>query len=256
MAIVWPMVTHPPSEEGHGGAEAEHVQKCGSAPKWAALIGDRLFPMPRQVLTARDILDQSGHGRDDVLIRDHGGVHDVTLGDDDAVNLGDGNVFRVIPRCEAKPTAQCTEPAKRVFVCDDEWEVTLIAHQTGRTIKRLLGLPTDTLLFRDYESPNDQTIGDDERVEFNDGPVFTCHGHGAGHGVKIVVNGREKTVEAKKISYSELVVLAFGARQPDTIYTIDYKHGPPSNPSGSMVEGDVVKLQCGMVFNVTDSGKS
>lgn len=229
---------------------------CNAAEKWAALIEDRLFPMPRRKLTARVILDQSGHGADIVLVRDHGGVQDVMLDDDAAVDLAEGNVFRAVPRCEAKPNAHCAEPAKRAFVCDDEWEVTLISQQTGKTLKRLLGLPADAVLLRDYESPNDQPIGDDVRVDFRDGPVFTCRGNGNGHGIKIIVNGREKTVEAKMISYAELVILAFGAIQPDTIYTINYKHGPPSNPEGHMVSGDVVKLQCGMVFNVTDSGKS
>ncbi|MEK0448351.1 MAG: hypothetical protein RL088_619 [Verrucomicrobiota bacterium] len=241
---------------GHGSAGAEHVQNCGSAPKWAALIGDRLFPLPRRKLTARDILDQSGHGQDVVLVRDHGGVHDVTFDDNAAVDLADGNVFRKVPRCEAKPTTHCTEPAKRAFVCDDEWKVTLVSQQTGGTLKRLLGLPADAVLLRDEESPNDQPVGDDERIEFQDGPVFTCREQDGGHGIKIIVNGREKTVQAKQISYAELVALAFGAPQPDTIYTITYKHGPPTNPEGHMVGGDVVKLQCGMVFNVTDSGKS
>jgi Multiubiquitin len=250
------MDKHHTTNEGHGSAEAEHVQNCGSAPKWAALIEDRLFPMPRRKLTARDILDQSGHGQDVVLVRDHGGVHDVTFDGNAAVDLADGNVFRAVPRCEAKPTAHCTEPAKRAFVCDDEWKVTIVSQQTGKTLKSLLGFPADTVLLRDYESPNDRPADDDECIEFQDGPVFTCRGQGGMHGIKIIVNGREKTVKSKRISYAELVVVAFGASQPDTIYTINYKHGPPSNPEGHMVGGDVVKLQCGMVFNVTDSGKS
>lgn len=250
------METTHTTKEGHGTTGAKHVSNCGSAPKWAALLKDGLFPMPRRKLTARDVLDQSGQEQEVVLVRDHGGVHDVTFDDNDSVDLADGNVFLVVPRCEAKPSARCTEPAKRAFICDDEWKVTLVSQQTGKTLKHLLGLPADAVLLRDHESPNDSPVGDDERFEFQDGPVFTCRGNGVGHGIKIVVNGREKTVEAKKISYAELVVLAFGAPQPDTIYTINYKHGPPSNPEGHMVGGDVVKLQCGMVFNVTDSGKS
>jgi Multiubiquitin len=250
------MATEQTVNEGHGSAGAKHVQNCGSAPKWAVLVGDRLFPMPRRKLTARVILDQSEHGSDVVLVRDHGGVQDVTFDGDAGVDLAEGNVFRTVPRCDAKPNTHCTEPAKLAFVCDDELEVTLISQQTGKALKRLLRLPADAVLLRDYESPNDQPIGDDERVEFHDGPVFTCRGNGSGHGIKIIVNGRDKTVEAKRISYADLVILAFGAIQRDTIYTINYKHGPPSNPEGHMVSGDVVKLQCGMVFNVTDSGKS
>jgi hypothetical protein len=242
--------------EGRSDAATRHVQNCGSAPKWAALIGDRLFPLLHRRLTARDMLDQSGHGQDVVLVRDHGGVHDVVCEASATVDLADGNVFRVVPHCETKSNAHCTEPAKLAFVCDDGWKITIVGDQTGRTLKRLLGLPADAVLLRDHESPNDLSIADDERVEFRDGPVFTCRAQGGGHGFKIIVNGREKTVEAKKISYDELIVLAFGAPQPDTIYTVTYKHGPLSNPEGHMVGGDIVKLQCGMVFNVTDSGKS
>jgi hypothetical protein len=244
------------TETGHGTAVAEHAQNCNPAPKWAALIGDRLFPMPRQKLTARDILDQAGVGRDSVLVRDHGSLNDVVLSDETLVDLAEGNVLRVIPRCEAGPQQHCTAPPKLAFVNDDAWEVTLIAKQTGHSLKRLLGLPDDSELFRDFESPDDQPIGDNETVLFTDGPVFTSRGKPAPKEVKIIVNGREKVVTGKSLSYAALVVLAFGAVDPDTIYTVTFKHGPPSKPEGSMVEGDVVKIQCGMIFNVTPTRKS
>jgi Multiubiquitin len=243
-------------KSGLGTAEAEHAQNCSPAPKWAALIGDRLFPMPRRKLAARDILDQAGVGMDFVLVRDHGSANDVVLKDDALVDLAEGNVFRVIPRCEAAPQPPCTGPAKLAFVCDDEWEVTLIGRQTGHSLKRLLGLPDDAVLFRDYESPDDQPIADDQAVDFRDGAVFTCRNQHSARETKIFVNGREKVVAGKTISYADLVVLAFGAIDPNTIYTITFKHGPPSKPEGKMVEGDVVKLQCGMHFNVTPTGKS
>ena len=41
-----------------------------SAPKWAALVDDRLVPMPRRRLKARDILHQSGAKPGRFLIRD------------------------------------------------------------------------------------------------------------------------------------------------------------------------------------------
>lgn len=250
------MTTEFKPDVGPGCAEAETVQCCHLAEKWAAAVCDSLYPLPRRKLLARDVLDQSGHGQDVVLVRDHGGVQDVVFDDNAEVDLADGNVFRVMPRCEVKGHQNCTEPAKRAYVCDDEWEVTLVGRQTGRSLKRLLGLNPNMALYRDYKSPHDEPIADDEVIEFSDGPVFTCFSHGGPQGIPISVNGREKAVEAKTISYAELIVLAFGARQPDTIYTVDFKYGPPSNPSGSMVDGDSVKLQCGMAFNVTDSGRS
>lgn len=167
------MDTRKQSQSGHGTAVAEHVQNCSSAPKWAALIGDSLFPMPRQKLDARDILDQAGVGRDFVLVRDHGSPYDVVLLDERLVDLADGNVFRVIPRCEAGPQAHCTASSKLAFVCDDSWEVTLTGRQTGHSLKRLFGFPNDAELLRDYESPHDQTIADEATVNHADGCVFT-----------------------------------------------------------------------------------
>lgn len=76
--------------------------------------------------------------------------------------------------------------------------------------------------------------------------------------ISIIVNGREKTVEAKKLSFIELVRLAFD--NPPTgeniCFTITYRKGPKQNPEGTMVEGDVIKVKCGMVFNVTATDKS
>jgi hypothetical protein len=150
----------------------------------------------------------------------------------------------------------CSGPAKLAFVCDDEWEVTLISNQTGHSLKRLFGLPDDAVLLRDFESPHDQSIADNTPLKFHDGAVFTCQKGHASKEKKIVVNGREKVVGGKAISYSELVMLAFGSIDPNTIYTITFKHGPSNKPEGKMVKGDVVKLRCGMHFNVTPTSKS
>lgn len=250
------MGVHSSNEEGHGTAVAEHAHNCSHAPKWAALIGDRLFPMPRRKLTVRDILDQAGMGQDLILVRDHETRNDVAFADDAAVDLGEGNVFRAAPRCETGSQPTCASAAKLVFVCDDEWEVTLIERQTGRSLKRIFGLPDHALITRDFESPQDQPIEDDEVIQFSDGAVFTCRNRQAPRGIRIFVNGREKTVTGKIISYEDLVVLAFGTMDANTIHTITFKHGPPSRSEGRMAQGDVVKIQCGMHFNVTPTCKS
>lgn len=168
------MTTTQKTEMGHGTAVAEHASECCPAPKWAALITDQLFPMPRRVLAARDVLDQAGIGKEFVLVRDHDNPDDVVLDDPVEVDLGHGNVFKVIPRCEAGPQRPCHSPAKLAFVCDDLWKVTVIGKQTGHSLKRLLGLPDNAELLRDFESPNDQIIRDDETIMYVDGPVFTA----------------------------------------------------------------------------------
>ena len=168
------MQTPPKQNEGHGTAVADHASKCRPAPKWAAVIEDRLFPMPRQKLTARDILDQAGSGPEVVLQRDHNSPNDVILNDEQVVDLGEGNVFRVIPRCEARPVHTCVESAKLAFVLDDDWKVTVIPTQTGHKLKGLFDLPDEVELLRDFESPNDKVIADDEHVHHSEGCVFTA----------------------------------------------------------------------------------
>jgi len=75
---------------------------------------------------------------------------------------------------------------------------------------------------------------------------------------RIIVNGREKIVTSKELSFSEVVALAFD--NPPTgeniVFTITYRRGEGNKPEGSMVEGDVVKVKDGMIFNVTATDKS
>ncbi|MEZ5874816.1 MAG: multiubiquitin domain-containing protein [Hyphomicrobiales bacterium] len=74
----------------------------------------------------------------------------------------------------------------------------------------------------------------------------------------IIVNGREKSVPGKEISFSQLVALAFDT--PPTgeniVFTITYRRGHSEKPEGSLVEGESVKIKKGMIFNVTATDKS
>ena len=49
----------------------------------------------------------------------------------------------------------------------------MISHQSGFSLKRLLGLPDDAQLLRDFQSPDDKPIKDEDAIRFADGPVFT-----------------------------------------------------------------------------------
>ena len=75
---------------------------------------------------------------------------------------------------------------------------------------------------------------------------------------QIIVNAREKTWREKKISFREVVVLAFGAYDdnPDVSYTVTYSNGPEPNPEGRLVDGKSVKVQDRMIFNVKRTNKS
>ena len=77
--------------------------------------------------------------------------------------------------------------------------------------------------------------------------------------VTIVVNGRGKTVPKNTIlSYWDVVKLAFeNPPTGDTIqYTVQYTRGQGNKPSGTLVEGQSVKVKDGMEFDVTSTNRS
>lgn len=73
----------------------------------------------------------------------------------------------------------------------------------------------------------------------------------------IIVNAEEKIVSDHKISYLQVAQLAFPTQSgPDTIYSVTYRKGEGKRPEGTMVDGDVVPVKDGMIFNVTATTKS
>ena len=68
--------------------------------KWAALIDDRLIPLPRRRLTAGVILEQAGARADTILVRDFNSPNDIGYEPDAQIDLADGNVFRTSTDCE------------------------------------------------------------------------------------------------------------------------------------------------------------
>ena len=74
----------------------------------------------------------------------------------------------------------------------------------------------------------------------------------------IIVNGRRKEVDLRRISFEEVVALAFST--PPTgagvQFTVQYTRGPEHKPSGTLVEGQSVKVKNGMEFDVTPTNRS
>jgi len=83
------------------------------------------------------------------------------------------------------------------------------------------------------------------------GPPASLH-------VTIIVNGREKSVPGTRLTFRQVITLAFDPIPTGEFieFTVTYRNGPPANPKGSMVLGDSVEISRGMVFNVTATDKS
>lgn len=73
----------------------------------------------------------------------------------------------------------------------------------------------------------------------------------------IVINARQRGWSEKKISYEQLVDLAYPGQTPDqsNVFTITYAKGK-DRKEGSLVAGETVNIKEGMIFNVTQTSRS
>jgi hypothetical protein len=91
----------------------------------------------------------------------------------------------------------------------------------------------------------------------------TGHGASAGHDhepktYNIIVNSRPKVVSQHKLTFDELIALAFD--NPPTgenvAFTITYERGQGNKPEGTLLEGEDVTVKEGMIFIVTPTDRS
>ena len=83
-------------------------------------------------------------------------------------------------------------------------------------------------------------------------------GQGHNKDVRIIVNGREKVVTGKEISFDQVVALAFAQPPtgPNIVITVTYHRGHGGKPEGSLLPGGTVMVKEGMIFDVTSTDKS
>lgn len=166
-------------------------QSCAYPAKWAAQVDDKVIPMPERKVKVTVIKAQAGVGDDKVLVRDHNSPHDMIVGDNEVIDLADGNVFYTLATCDVQPRPGCEEPPKLAFFVNDRPEVTVRRSQTGQTLRELFGLPLHANLVRDDEGGSDQPIALTDVVEFEDGPVF--YSRAVVTALSITVNSRKFT---------------------------------------------------------------
>ena len=76
--------------------------------------------------------------------------------------------------------------------------------------------------------------------------------------ITIYIDGEEKKVNKQKITYEEVIILAFGSYDSSegVTYTITYYKGQSHHPNGVLVEGQSVMVKKGMRINVTKTNRS
>jgi hypothetical protein len=84
----------------------------------------------------------------------------------------------------------------------------------------------------------------------------STHAHGQNKTYSIIVNGRQREVSSRQLSYSEVVSIAFQNDQPDpnVLYTVAYAN--PHGKDGTLAEGQDVHVKNGMSFNVSKTSRS
>lgn len=127
---------------------------------------------------------------------------------------------------------------------------------TGKSLYELGGIGPHDELFEEVGGDHEDNLiqRDDKLIHLKEDEHFYSQ-----KDFVIIVNAQKKTVTKNKLTFNEVVELAFGPIPPnnDTIaYTVSYRNGPHSNPDGSMVEGQSVKIKDGMIFNVSKTNKS
>ena len=234
-----------PNSESNPGREEPAVSgEKRPLPKCAVIVDDALYPMPRDRMTARDILDQTGASKEVVLQRDYNSPIDHTYGDDEKVDLREGNVFKTVPRRDPVPCSTPDARPKLAFVVDDAWEVTVIPDQTGHSLKRLFGLPDHAKLFRDFESPIDQPIADEEKIYFRDGAVFIAKHFS----LTIKVNNNNVTVDRRRLSGFEIKQAAIAQKVRIEITFVLYALDKDGNLGAAIPDDKIVLLREGDAF--------
>ncbi|MBN2606987.1 MAG: multiubiquitin domain-containing protein [Thiotrichales bacterium] len=84
----------------------------------------------------------------------------------------------------------------------------------------------------------------------------TDHGHGHENKPKtiIIINGSQKEYDGARISYSEVVQLAFPGSSSDIVYSINYSW--KNELDGTLYDGQFVTVKKGMEFDVTPTNRS
>jgi hypothetical protein len=128
---------------------------------------------------------------------------------------------------------------------------------TGDALYELGNVAQGHVLYR-------EVTGDREDTPIENGPEIVHlkedeHFHsGSPETYTIYVNGQEKMITTKRVSFQQIVALAFPnpPTGPNILLTVGYEDGPHANPEGSLMPGGKVKVKNGMIFNVTITDKS
>jgi len=128
---------------------------------------------------------------------------------------------------------------------------------TGEALYALADIGRHRDLFKEIDGNHEDELVErsDEKVHLKEDDHFYSQKE-----VTIVVNAQPKPWVETKIDYTQVTHLAFPEPPPQGIvitYTVEYEAGPRKNPEGSLTKGGpAVRVKNGMIFHVTETGRS
>jgi len=163
-----------------------------------------------------------------------------------------------MPKEQAIQSSQDPLP-QMIYIEIDARGLSVPRSATGQDLYRLANAPPHAALYREVDgaAPDQLVANSPDAIPLRDRERFHL-GEPPQRGYVIVVNARKKNVEQGKLSFMQVVALAFDPVPdgPYWVFTVSYRNGPPSNPEGSMTESEFVRIKNGMIFNVTATDRS
>ena len=126
---------------------------------------------------------------------------------------------------------------------------------TGEALYALANIPAHRELFREVGGDKEDELipRDAEKVHVKEDEHFYSQ-----KAVTILVNGEQNEVTETRITFEEVVKLAYPVPPSGTLieFTVTYRNGPPANPKGTLTAGHSVKIKNKMIFDVTPTDRS
>ena len=237
----------PGREEDHGTPSADERGRVHS--RWPVTVDGREVA----------VRDRTPNGRQ---IRQDAGLSPAS---DFVLVLVVGRGTRSIGLDEPLDLAELDHPAFHSFPGGDTRSFTVdeIGWEWGadevpvRTIREISAIPADHEIVLDTPD-GPRTMSDDGEVPLTGRGTEHLYSRVREKAATIIVNGRARTVGGPKVSFEQLVALAFpGPPTGEGVqFTVQFTRGPAGRPMGTLVEGGTVKVQEGMEFDVTATNRS
>lgn len=150
------------------------------------------------------------------------------------------------------------------FRSDRDFRLTLNDHElrwgkpviSGAALRTLANPAEDQVVYLEVRGGEDRLVEAGELVDLTKPGVerfFTA----PPASFDIIVNARQKTVPGPDVTFEQIVQLAFpGAHDPNTVFSMSYRHAASKPPSGELGAGGTVRVKNGTVFNVTRTTQS